>query len=142
MRGLINLSIPTCATLQPIKRTEPTGGVHNPTLRFIIIIIPKWIGSSPSCEVTIGRKIGVKIKTAGVISINIPTNKRIRFIMKRIIYGFSLIETNPELTSCGMFSNDITHESPIDVPTRSITIAVILTVFIRISGRSFHFTSL
>ena len=65
-----------------------------------------------------------------------------RLIMKRIMYGLSLIETNPELTSCGMFSNDITHESPIDVPTRSITIEVILTVFIRIPGRSFHFTSL
>ena len=99
MRGLITFSIPICATLQPIKRTEPTGGVHNPTLRFIIIIIPKWIGSSPSCEVTIGRKIGVKIKTAGVMSINTPTNNSIIFITKRIIYGLSLKEINPELTS-------------------------------------------
>jgi hypothetical protein len=39
--GLITLSIPILATLQPTKSTEPTGGVHNPMQRLSTITMPK-----------------------------------------------------------------------------------------------------
>jgi len=39
--GFITVSILTLETLHPINNTEPTGGVHNPTLRLSTIIIPK-----------------------------------------------------------------------------------------------------
>ena len=39
--GLITFVIGKLATEHPINKTLPTGGVHNPTLKFITIIIPK-----------------------------------------------------------------------------------------------------
>ena len=45
-----------------------------PIHRLKIIMIPKWIVVIPSAVHT-GRKIGVKIRQAGVISINVPTNR-------------------------------------------------------------------
>jgi len=41
---------------------------------------------------TAGRKIGVKIKTAGVISMKIPTNKSTTLIISNITNLFSLID--------------------------------------------------
>ncbi len=87
-RGIMGFNtreIGILATPQPINKTEPTGGVHKPILRLRTIIIPKCTGSSPICETTTGRNIGVKMSTAGVMSIKIPTNSRIRLIMRRII---------------------------------------------------------
>jgi hypothetical protein len=101
--GFITLSILNPATLQPIKSTDPTGGVQRPTLRFNTMIIPKCIGSTPIAE-TMGRNIGVKIKTAGVISIKTPTNRRIILIIRRIIKGLLVIDNNPLLTFWGIFS--------------------------------------
>ena len=40
-------------------------------------MIPKCIGSTPNL-VTTGKKIGVKISTAGVISIKVPTKSKIK----------------------------------------------------------------
>ena len=48
--------------------------------------------------------MGVKIKTAGVMSIKTPTNKRIILIISIIINGLSESEIKLALTSCGMFS--------------------------------------
>ena len=39
--GLMTLSIFVPATLHPMKRTDPTGGVQSPTQRFKTIMIPK-----------------------------------------------------------------------------------------------------
>ena len=83
---MLVFAIPT-----PTNRTEPTGGVQSPIQRFSISTIPKWIGSIPK-EVTMGRKIGVKMSTAGVASINIPTTSRITFIIKRIMTLLSLTD--------------------------------------------------
>ena len=47
-RGLITRSIFTFATLQPMNSTDPTGGVQRPTLRLSTMMMPKWMGSSPS----------------------------------------------------------------------------------------------
>lgn len=96
--GLITFSIFTPATLHPIKSTDPTGGVHNPTHRLSTIMIPKCTGSMPNCCVAIGRKIGVKINTAGVMSINTPTTNRIALMSSKITIGFSLTPSNRLLT--------------------------------------------
>jgi len=67
----------------PMNKTLPTGGVHNPMLRFNTMMIPKWIGLTPRC-ITTGKKIGVKIRTAGVMSINVPTISNTRLIINRM----------------------------------------------------------
>ena len=90
---MVVLAIPT-----PTNKTEPTGGVQRPIQRLSIKTIPKWVGSIPS-SVTMGRKIGVKINTAGVASINTPTANKIRLIIKRITILLSLTESNKLLMS-------------------------------------------
>ena len=69
---------------QPTNKQVPTGGVHTPIHKFMIIMMPKWIGLTPSAF-TMGRKIGVNINTAGVMSIKVPTNNNIRLIIRRMI---------------------------------------------------------
>ena len=70
---------------QPTKRTDPTGGVIFPIHILKISITPNWISLIPRL-CAIGRKIGVKIRIAGVISMNMPTTIRITFIRKKITY--------------------------------------------------------
>ena len=113
------MAIPT-----PTKSTDPTGGVHNPMHKFRTKIIPKCVGSMPN-EVTTGKKIGVKINTAGVMSIKMPTISSIKLIISRIIILLSLIPNKKALMSCGMFSNERTHDIHIEAPISSITIAVV-----------------
>jgi hypothetical protein len=89
-KGFMTFSILVFAIPTPTNKTEPTGGVHNPIQRFRTMIIPNCTGSIPIDFIT-GKKMGVKIKTAGVISINIPTNNRIKLISKRMMILLSLI---------------------------------------------------
>ena len=72
------------ATVQQTKSTAPTGGVTMPIQRFRIIKIPKCRGLMPSCMTT-GKKIGVKISTAGVASIKVPTTSKIKLMINKII---------------------------------------------------------
>lgn len=126
-RGLTTFSIFVPATLHPINSTEPTGGVQSPKLRFNTIIIPKWMGSIP-IAVTIGKKMGVKIKIAGVISINIPTTSKIILMIKSMMIGLLLMLRSVEDIVWGIFSYAIIHESPVQVAIRSNTTAVVLAV--------------
>ena len=50
----------------------PNGGVMNPIARFTTMIIPKWIGLSPS-DVATGRRMGESTIMAGVVSMKQPT---------------------------------------------------------------------
>src|SRR5690554_7404703 len=99
------------------------------------------MGSRPSCVVTMGRKMGVKINTAGVISIKMPTNNSMRLIISRMTKGLDETERSPSLTVCGIFSKDITQDKPMEVAISSITMPVVLTVFTKIDGKSFIFRS-
>jgi hypothetical protein len=83
IRGFTTLAMVVFPTPQPMKRQVPTGGVQRPIQRFAIMKIPKCTGSIPNFMTT-GNSIGVKIKTAGVISINVPTTSRRRLMMSRI----------------------------------------------------------
>src|SRR5699024_3982111 len=117
------------------KSTEPTGGVQSPMQRLRIMMIPKCTGSMP-ISVTMGRKIGVKISTAGVISIKVPTKRSIRFISNNITMGLLLTPKMEVLMVCGMFSNDITHDMAMEVPISNKTIADVLTAFKNREGSS------
>jgi hypothetical protein len=70
---------------KPTNKTVPTGGVHKPIQRFTSIIIPKWIGERPKF-VAIGKKIGVKMRIAGDMSIKVPTINRTILIISNMIY--------------------------------------------------------
>ncbi len=82
---LVTPSMETFPTLHPTKRHDPTGGVTEPIPKFIINIIPKCTGLIPIL-VTMGRKIGVKISTAGVKSKNIPMTSRNTFMINNSTY--------------------------------------------------------
>ena len=80
----------------PTNRTLPTGGVQRRIQRFMTKMIPKWTGSTPNLIAT-GRKIGVKINTAGVMSIKVPMIKRKRLIIKSTTIGESDRDIKAEL---------------------------------------------
>ncbi len=94
------------------------------------------MGSSPS-SVTTGKKIGVKMSTAGVMSMKVPTTSRIRLISSKMTTVLSVSPSSPSLICCGMCSYDSTHDIAMEVPMSSITMAVVRTVSSRMSGRSF-----
>ena len=84
--GFITFVTDIFATPAPTKSIVPTGGVHKPMQRFNTMMIPKCTGSIPNV-VTTGRKMGVKIKIAGVISINVPTISKVKLIIRKITIG-------------------------------------------------------
>ena len=86
---------------QPTNKTEPTGGVIEPMHMLKINMTPKWTGSMPKL-MQIGRKIGVKIRIAGVMSKNMPTTSKMKFTMKKMTYLFSEIESRPLAMASGM----------------------------------------
>ena len=82
-KRLVASSIDTLLTEHPTKSAAPTGGVVMPTQRLNIMMMPKCTGEIPS-SVAIGKKMGVKINSAGVKSINMPTMSRIMFISNKM----------------------------------------------------------
>ena len=102
-----------------------------PIHRLKIIIIPKWIVFIPNAVHT-GRKIGVKIRQAGVISIKVPTISRIILIMNRITNLLSLIDSSPLETSDGILVKAMTQDIMLETPIRKIIIPVISALSLRI----------
>jgi hypothetical protein len=92
--------------------------------------------------VTTGRKIGVKIKTAGVMSIKIPTTRRMILIRISITHLLSLTVSINSLIICGISSADMTHDILMDVPISKSTTAVVSEDLTKIPGNSVHFNSL
>lgn len=88
-------------TPQPTNNTEPTGGVIEPKHMLKISTTPKCTGSIPMLT-QIGRKIGVKIKMAGVMSRNIPMISKITLMSSRITYGLSEMVSKPLAIAPGM----------------------------------------
>ena len=68
-----------------------------------ISITPNWISLIPRL-CAIGRKIGVKIRIAGVISMNMPTTIRITFIRKKITYLLVEMDIIPLEIAAGILS--------------------------------------
>ena len=100
--GRDTLTMVVLPTPHPTNKQVPTGGVHSPIQRLAIMIIPKWTGCRPMLCAT-GRKMGVKMRTAGVISMNVPTNRSRVLIISRITILFPETDSSAALTFCGIF---------------------------------------
>ena len=128
-------SIRSRAIRAPTKSTFPTGGVMTPSERFITTMAPKWTGSTPN-SVTIGRKIGTKMRIAGVGSMNVPTSSRMTIMMTSTKVPLSVNpRTRSEMRS-GIRAKDMTNDSAVETATSSMTIAVVRPASMRIVGRS------
>ncbi len=66
--GLLNTAL-------AVKISTPNGGVAEPNAAWNVIMIPKCIGSIPTCS-AIGRKIGVKTRMTTIGSTNIQPIKK------------------------------------------------------------------
>ena len=129
------------AMAQVMNNTAPTGGEHNPIDRLSTSMIPNCNSLMPNCMAT-GKKIGVKIRTAGVISKNAPTTISSKLISSKIRNGLSLTVSNALLRVCGMFSKESSHDIAVDAAMSSITMAVVSAAFNMIPGNAFSATSL
>lgn len=138
--GLTTLEIEVLATPTPMNNTEPTGGVHKPIQRLSTMIIPKCTGSIPN-SVTTGKNIGVKINTAGVMSMKIPTKSKIRLMIIRMTNLLSLNESNTALMDCGISSLDITQDMAMEVAINMATTAVVADDLSKMAGKSLGFNS-
>ena len=134
-KGLITSVTDILATPLPTKRIVPTGGVHNPIQRLRTITIPKCTGCIPN-SVTTGRKIGVKIRTAGVISMKVPTMSSVILIMRKITNGLLNCSNKKLVSNWGMLSKAKSQDMAIEVQIRNITMAVVLALLSRIDEKS------
>src|SRR5210317_2535464 len=112
------------ATAQLTNKTEPTGGVHKPIDKFNTMMIPKWSGVMP-ISIAAGRKIGVNMSTAGVISIKEPTRSNTKLMINKIMSGLSLTASKASATWVGILLNASNHDMATELATRNITIAVV-----------------
>ena len=53
------------------NRLRPTGGVIMPISMLTTMMMPRWIGSMPSC-IAIGNRIGARIKMIAEGSMKLP----------------------------------------------------------------------
>ena len=124
-------------TPQPMKRQVPTGGVQRPMQRLAIRMMPKWMSDSPSWRTT-GSRIGVKIRMAGVMSMNIPTTSSSALIVSRMTTGFCESPISAAETVCGMLATVMIQDIALEAPISSITTAVVMPVCRQMPGRSFQ----
>ena len=119
---------------QPTKSTEPTGGVIFPIHMLKISITPNWISVIPRLW-AIGRKIGVKIRIAGVMSINIPTTSRMIFIKKKITNLLEDTDKSASLITAGIpeyaITKDIAEEAEIRNKIIPLVQALLTRIFIK-----------
>ena len=107
----------------------------HPIHKLNVIIIPKCTALIPKLS-TIGKKIGVKIRIAGVGSMKVPNTNKMMFISKRITNG--LLDT-PKIavaTKLGILVNAKIQDMIEDKPIRNTTIHVSLADSNKILGRS------
>ena len=133
--GLITLVTGTLATPLPTNNKVPTGGVHRPMHKFKTMIIPNCTGCMPKVIAT-GRKIGVKIRTAGVISIKVPTISKIIFIIRKMTMGLLTLSNSVEVNICGIPSKENNHDMAIEVEIKNITTAVVLALLSKMGLKS------
>ena len=96
-----------------------------------ISITPNWISVMPRLW-AIGRKIGVKIRIAGVMSINIPTT-----IKRRITYLFVEMDIIPVEIAAGIPEYAITKDIAEDAEIRNRIIPLVQALLTRIFIKDF-----
>ena len=99
-----------------------------------ISMTPNWISDMPRL-CAIGRKIGVKIRMAGVISINMPTTRRMMFIRKKMIYLFVDTDRSALLMTAGIpeyaMTKDIAEEAEIRNRMMPLVHALLTRIFMK-----------
>ena len=85
----------------------------------------------------IGRKIGVKIRIAGVISINIPTTIRIMFISNRITYLLVEMDMMPSLMAAGIPEYAMTKDMAEEADIRNRMMPLVHELLTRIFMKDF-----
>src|SRR5690625_811891 len=128
-------------TLAVTNRTTPTGGVTKPNAKLIVIINPKWTGSTP-IAVTTGKRTGTRIKIAAVISKNIPIISSNTLIINKIIIGFSLMDNNAVDTCCGICSIVKDQPKMLEAAIINVIEAVSFPVLTNTLGKSDNFNDL
>lgn len=117
---------------QPTNKTEPTGGVMFPKHMLNISITPNWMSLMPRL-CAMGRKIGVNIRMAGVMSMNIPTTIRMTFINKKMIILLDEMDMMPSLIAAGIpeyaMTNDIAEEAEIKNRMMPLVHALFTNIF-------------
>ena len=121
---------------QPTKSTEPTGGVIFPIHMLKISITPNWISDIPRLW-AMGRKIGVKIRIAGVMSINIPTTSRMIFIKKKITNLLEDTDKSASLITAGIPEYAITKDIAEEAEIRNRIIPLVQALLTRIFIKEF-----
>ena len=121
---------------QPTNSTEPTGGVMFPKHMLKISITPNWMLDIPRLS-AIGRKIGVKIRIAGVISINIPTTIRIMFISRKITYWWVDTDLMAELMAAGIPEYAITKDMAEEAEIKNRIMPLVQALFTKIFIKDF-----
>ena len=80
----------------------------------------------------IGRKIGVKIRIAGVISMNMPTIRRITFISRSTTYLLEETAMIAELIAAGIPEYAITKDMAEEAEIRNRMMPLVQALFTRI----------
>src|SRR5699024_8398255 len=122
--ALIIFSNGTFPIVEATNKLTPSGGVTNPIARFITNMIPKCIGSIP-IFVTTGKRIGVKITIAEIVSINIPTINKNILIINIIIIGLSDTPTIRSAIIDGIRSLVIKYAKEIEKPIIITVVALV-----------------
>lgn len=119
----IDIPVMLCAAY---KQT-PIGGVISPNDSVITVKITKNTGSIPTA-LTVGIKIGTRMKIAAVASINIPTMIKKTNSIERIIRGLSLIFPMSDATLVGSPSYVNTQLAAVAVTATNKIVPVIFAV--------------
>ena len=88
-----------------------------PIHRLKIIMIPKCTVFIPSAW-QMGRKMGVKIRQAGVMSIKVPMISSRMLMMNRITYRLLLMDNIASDTAVGILVKAITQLMMLDTPIK------------------------
>ena len=126
MKGITSLNTSAgehLAKEEVIKTSIPTGGVRGAMRRLAITIKPKWMGSIPIAG-SMGPKMGIKIMSAGNVSIGIPTISKKMFINNRNTIGFLVIEIINAAASWGIRSAASIQLKGVEIRKIIIMIAV------------------
>ena len=86
---------------------------------------------------TTGRKIGAKISTAGVISIKVPTTRKIILIIRSTTYGLDEMLSMALPMAAGSPVKDMTKDMVEEAAIRNMITAVVSHASHKMAGRSF-----
>ena len=101
-----------------------------------ISITPNWISLIPRL-CAIGRKIGVKIRIAGVISMNMPTTIRITFIRRKITYLLVEMDMIPLEIAAGIPEYAITMDMAEEAEIRNRMMPLVQALLTKLFMKDF-----